>query len=229
MSVSSLAAAVMAVSIIASPSGYNHVLEDNGKEVMIAIVEEQLEAKILKEEKAEARAVKVASVMKRIEDVRAAEEAAAAEKAAKEEAARQAEILRLQNLTVRPVTGYRISSNFGGRADPITGAQRGHGGTDYALASGAPVMAVKMGTVTKAGMVKGYGNHIIVKHADGVESLYAHLSKINVTVGQQVQAGNIIGKVGSTGRSTGPHLHFEIETKSGKVDGEQWLLQNLSK
>lgn len=94
-----------------------------------------------------------------------------------------------------------------------------HKGTDIANASGTPVLAADSGTIVVAGWTNvGYGNHIIIDHGNGYQTLYAHLSSISVVSGQRVSRGNVIGAIGSTGRSTGPHLHFEIRTGSGNVD-----------
>jgi murein DD-endopeptidase MepM/ murein hydrolase activator NlpD len=104
----------------------------------------------------------------------------------------------------------RISSNFGVRRDPFTGRARVHEGVDIAVPSGTPIHAAAAGTVVFAGKQRGYGNTVIVEHADGRKTRYAHASKLNVTVGETVGKGETIGLVGSTGRSTGPHLHFEV-------------------
>lgn len=94
-----------------------------------------------------------------------------------------------------------------------------HKGTDIANASGTAVLAADSGTVVVAGWTNvGYGNHVIIDHGNGYQTLYAHLSSISVVTGQSVSRGVVIGAIGSTGRSTGPHLHFEIRTGSGNVD-----------
>jgi murein DD-endopeptidase MepM/ murein hydrolase activator NlpD len=94
-----------------------------------------------------------------------------------------------------------------------------HKGTDIANSAGTPVLAADAGKVVVSGWTNvGYGNHIIIDHGNGYQTLYAHLSSISVVSGQRVNRGGTIGAIGSTGRSTGPHLHFEIRTGSGNVD-----------
>jgi murein DD-endopeptidase MepM/ murein hydrolase activator NlpD len=109
---------------------------------------------------------------------------------------------------VPPVKG-RLSSKPGMRRHPILKKKKFHAGWDYAAPTGTPVKAAAKGKVTHAGNAGGYGKLIKIAHAEGYETRYAHLSKILVKTTQQVEAGKHIGNVGSTGRSTGPHLHFE--------------------
>ncbi|WP_243371307.1 M23 family metallopeptidase [Geotalea sp. SG265] len=108
-----------------------------------------------------------------------------------------------------PLTG-RISSNYGWRHDPIDGNLRHHSGVDIAVVSGTPVKAIAPGTVTFSGNRGGYGNLIIIEHEGGMTSLYGHNSVLLVSEGETVDASKIIALSGSTGRSTGPHLHFEL-------------------
>jgi murein DD-endopeptidase MepM/ murein hydrolase activator NlpD len=108
-----------------------------------------------------------------------------------------------------PVYG-KISSEFGWRKDPFTGASTFHSGMDIAVQQGAPVFAARDGTVIEAADNGGYGLNIIILHADGSRTRYAHLSHISVYSGQRVVRGELIGRVGETGRATGTHLHFEI-------------------
>lgn len=104
----------------------------------------------------------------------------------------------------------RITSVFGWRQHPVTGREAMHAGTDLGAPSGTPVLAAYPGEVVTADWVGGYGLMVVLRHLDGTqESRYAHLSEINVTPGEQVEQGAMIGRVGSTGMSTGPHLHFE--------------------
>ncbi len=104
----------------------------------------------------------------------------------------------------------RISSVFGWRTHPITGDRRFHSGTDLAAPTGTPVLAAADGTVQAANWMGGYGLTVIVNHASAQQTLYAHLSELFVQPGQRVEQGTVIGRVGSTGNSTGPHLHFEV-------------------
>ena len=114
-----------------------------------------------------------------------------------------------------PLEFTRMSSGYGIRVHPITNDKRAHKGIDYAAPTGTPVRTVGDGVVEFAAMQRGYGNVIEIKHRDGKSTLFAHLSRIGVKKGQHVAQGDIIGAVGSTGFSTGPHLHFEF-----RIDGE---------
>lgn len=119
---------------------------------------------------------------------------------------------------------YRISSPFGYRADPFTGAKSFHTGVDLACPSGTPVVSAASGTVSFVGYSNVFGNYIIVKHSNGYQTLYGHLSKILAGKGQHVSQGTRIGLVGSTGYSTGPHLHFTI-FKNGKLIDPMTLIK----
>ncbi len=113
-----------------------------------------------------------------------------------------------------PLPGAEISSRYGSRVDPFHGRIAFHGGVDFRAKRGTPVLAAGKGVVTKAGRNGGYGKVVEIKHPNGMRTRYAHLSRISVQIGQHVKVGEVIGKVGSTGRSTGSHLHYEI--RSGK-------------
>ena len=121
-----------------------------------------------------------------------------------------------------PVAGT-ITSQFGHRVDPITGEVSSHTGTDIACAEGTPILAAADGTVTVANGLDNwggsYGYYIQIDHGGGLETLYAHCSSICVTTGQQVQAGQVIGYVGHTGRVTGNHLHWEVRLNGSRTDG----------
>jgi murein DD-endopeptidase MepM/ murein hydrolase activator NlpD len=111
----------------------------------------------------------------------------------------------------------RLASGFGYRTDPFTKARKMHEGMDFSAKTGTPVFATGDGVIEKAdNKASGYGNHIVIRHGYGYETYYAHLSKYKSRVGQRVKRGDIIGYVGSTGRSEGPHLHYEVH-KGGKV------------
>lgn len=105
---------------------------------------------------------------------------------------------------------YRRSSGFGARTDPFTGRRSGHEGLDFAARSRTPIHASAAGTVAFAGRHGAYGNMVDIDHGLGVVTRYAHMHDIDVAVGETVQAGDVIGRVGSTGRSSGPHVHYEI-------------------
>lgn len=126
-----------------------------------------------------------------------------------------------------PVAGT-ITSQFGYRVDPITGAVSSHTGTDIACAEGTPILAAADGTVTVANGLDSwggsYGYYIQIDHGGGLETLYAHCSAICVTTGQQVQAGQVIGYVGHTGRATGSHLHLEVRINGNRVNPLQSFL-----
>lgn len=117
----------------------------------------------------------------------------------------------------RPVAGP-VTSGFGWRIHPITGVPRPHTGTDFAATRGTPVGAAAGGVVTSAGPRGGYGQTVVVDHDNHTATLYAHLSSIAVSSGQPVRRGELLGLVGSTGQSTGPHLHFEVRVSDAPVD-----------
>ena len=117
-----------------------------------------------------------------------------------------------------PVDGARISSKFGYRIHPIKKTRRMHTGVDYAARLGTPVKATADGNVVRAGVAGGYGNMVEIQHADGTTSRYAHLSAFKTSVGKPVKQGQVVGLVGSTGQSTGPHLHFEIRKNGYPID-----------
>lgn len=121
---------------------------------------------------------------------------------------------------VYPLMAPRISSEFGLRKHPIRKVVRDHDGIDLAAPMGAPVRAVADGVVIFADPYAGYGNLVVVLHKAGITTHYGHLSKIEVAPGKRIKAGQIIGKVGSTGISTGPHLHWEVRVNGEAVDPE---------
>ena len=125
-----------------------------------------------------------------------------------------------------PVAGT-ITSQFGHRVDPITGEVSSHTGTDIACAEGTPILAAADGVVTVANGLDSwggsYGYYIQIDHGGGLETLYAHCSSICVTTGQQVQAGQVIGYVGHTGRVTGSHLHLEVRIDGNRADAMQYF------
>jgi len=123
-----------------------------------------------------------------------------------------------------PVTNFRLTSRYGIRKHPVSGVVKMHRGLDLAKPYGSPVVSSREGVVTYAGWMGGYGNLIEIRHVlkgkNGPKALrtrYGHLSKILVHEGQRVSSGQLIGRVGSTGISTGPHLHFEVREESGKT------------
>lgn len=119
---------------------------------------------------------------------------------------------------IKPISGGRVSSNFGKRKAPTAGASTYHKGVDWAVSTGTKVMASSGGTVTKAGWTSGGGYAVYIKHPDGRETRYKHLSKVLVKVGQKVKQGETIALSGNTGISTGPHLHFELLINGTQVN-----------
>jgi murein DD-endopeptidase MepM/ murein hydrolase activator NlpD len=111
-----------------------------------------------------------------------------------------------------------ISSRFGWRSDPITGIERHHEGIDLPGHFGSRVMATGAGIVRIAGWVRGYGNLVEIEHPGGVRTRYGHLARLHVFPSEQVAPGQMIGDIGSTGRSTGPHLHYEVRVNGHAVD-----------
>lgn len=111
---------------------------------------------------------------------------------------------------VLPLRGAGISSSFGWRRHPISGGFRFHAGIDLAAPTGTPIVATAAGVVASADWYGGYGLCVTVDHQNGYVTLYGHMSQIAVSAGQQVQPGQALGRVGSTGSSTGPHLHYEL-------------------
>lgn len=121
-----------------------------------------------------------------------------------------------------PVTG-RVTSGYGERVDPFTGAESRHDGVDVGAPQGTPIHASAAGVVRSAGPRGGYGNAVEIDHGNGVVTLYGHASELLVHPGETVSAGQEIARVGSTGRSTGPHLHFEVRVGGRPVDPSRVL------
>jgi murein DD-endopeptidase MepM/ murein hydrolase activator NlpD len=128
--------------------------------------------------------------------------------------------------SLAPVSGF-FSDGFGWRRDPIDGSREFHKGVDIVAPTGTPVRASADGLVTAAGRMAGYGAMIHLAHGYGMGTRYGHLSKVLVTPGQRVKRGDVIGMVGSTGRSTGPHLHYEVFRTGTQVDPRRYLGEAL--
>ena len=124
---------------------------------------------------------------------------------------------------IKPISGGRISSGFGPRRAPKPGASTYHKGVDWATPVGTSVVASSTGVVTRAGWGSGYGYCVYLRHPDGRETRYGHLSKVLVSVGQSVSQGQRIALSGNTGVSTGPHLHFEILIGGSQVNPLNYL------
>ena len=129
----------------------------------------------------------------------------------------------------RPVdVGYN-SSSFGRRVDPFTGRTAFHEGLDFTAAVGTPIYAAAGGVVTVSEHMPDYGKIIKISHGSGLETRYAHASELLVKVGEVVKKGQVIAKVGSTGRSTGPHLHFEVRRDGAPLDPRKFLQRSAAK
>lgn len=122
-----------------------------------------------------------------------------------------------------PAPSRPVSSTFGMRSDPLLGTPAMHAGIDFRAPSGLSVAATAAGTVVKAGWNGGYGQMVEIDHGGGFSTRYAHLSRIDVAEGERIQAGQTVGQVGSTGRSTGPHLHYEVRQNGAAVDPLRFL------
>lgn len=124
---------------------------------------------------------------------------------------------------VMPTRGAMVSSSYGIRRDPFTGGAAMHSGLDFRGAIGAPIHAAAKGRVSFVGVKGGYGNVVEISHGNGLLTRYAHMSSFNAFVGQEVLPGDVVGKIGSTGRSTGPHLHFEVRVNGRAVNPRPFL------
>lgn len=123
----------------------------------------------------------------------------------------QEDISRIAKIpSLRPVEGGYLNSSYGYRVDPIDNVRRFHQGQDITVQKGTPIYAPADGIVKRAYYVGGFGNHIKIDHGSGYSTIFAHLSKFKVKYGQKVKRGDLIGLTGNTGRSTAPHLHYEI-------------------
>ena len=123
----------------------------------------------------------------------------------------------------------RMASGFGYRSDPFTKARKMHQGMDFTSPTGTPIFATGDGIVKRAdNTASGYGNHIVIQHGYGYETLYGHLSKYKCKAGQRVKRGDIIGYVGSTGRSEAPHLHYEVHKDGKPVNPINFYYGNIS-
>jgi len=128
----------------------------------------------------------------------------------------------------RPITWGWLSSKYGYRSDPFTGKRTWHAGVDLAGKDGSDIISVAGGVVTYAGERYGYGNLVEVDHGDGLITRYAHCKTIKVKVGDVVQKGQVVALMGSTGRSTGPHVHFEV-IRNGKSENPETYIKRASR
>lgn len=123
----------------------------------------------------------------------------------------------------------RIASGFGYRIDPVYKTTKFHAGLDFAAPQGTPIYATANGTVEVAGNTgNGYGNHVVINHGYGYQTLYGHMFRVKAKAGQKVHRGEIIGWVGSTGKSTGPHCHYEVHRNGDPVDPVYYFYNDIS-
>ena len=123
-----------------------------------------------------------------------------------------------------PLSGeVSMSSPFGYRPDPFLGRPALHPGVDLVQSYGSEIKATALGRVIHAGPMGGYGNAVDIDHGNGIVTRYGHMAEVLASEGQTVKAGDVIGRVGSTGRSTGPHLHYEVRVDGEPVDPERFL------
>ncbi len=126
--------------------------------------------------------------------------------------------------SIWPVNGIFVS-DFGARVDPFTGAVRYHKGIDISANTGTSILAPADGTVIFCGWSGGWGLNLVVKHSETISTRYAHCSAIDVAVGQSVQRGDLVARVGSTGRSVGPHVHYEVLRNGIQIDPEDFIIR----
>ncbi len=133
---------------------------------------------------------------------------------------------------IQPVSNKQlghIASGFGMRIDPVYGTPKMHKGLDFAAPQGTPIYATGNGTVTTAiGSAGGFGNHVVINHGYGYETLYGHMVRMKVQSGQKIKRGEVIGWVGSTGKSTGPHCHYEVHINGQEVDPVFFFYNDLN-
>lgn len=123
----------------------------------------------------------------------------------------------------------RIASGFGYRIDPVYKTTKMHAGIDFTAPRGTPIYATADGTVSLAGNVgSGFGNHVIINHGYGYETLYGHMYRVKARTGQKVKRGEVIGYVGSSGKSTGPHCHYEVHFRGDKIDPIYFFFNDIS-
>ncbi|MBK6706974.1 MAG: M23 family metallopeptidase [Sphingomonadales bacterium] len=125
--------------------------------------------------------------------------------------------------SINPVESMRMTSQYGYRTDPVQGRRKNHKGLDIAGPIGAPIYATADGIIGRAQWVSGYGKYVEVEHGNAIQTRYGHLSAMNVYSGQRVRKGDVIGFMGSTGRSTGSHLHYEVRIAGEPVNPTSFL------
>ena len=141
---------------------------------------------------------------------------------------RRNQVLKNGRIAFPTAAGTPVTSEFGWRTHPITGDRKFHAGIDFGAAKGTPIYAVDAGRVVFAGDKSGYGKAVVIQHQRGLSTLYGHASQLYVQQGQQVVRGQMIGAVGSTGFSTGPHLHFEVRSNGVAQNPRPYLHKYLA-
>lgn len=126
----------------------------------------------------------------------------------------------------KPVLNYRLTSSYGFRSDPFRGGRRRHKGIDMAGPVGTPIYATADGIVGRSQWVRGYGKYIEINHGNEIQTRYGHMSRLNVKANARVKAGDLIGFMGSTGRSTGSHLHYEVRIAGEAVNPVPFMQSN---
>lgn len=174
----------------------------------------------------------VASITTTINNLNSRIEAQKKSYAEVDELVKNKEQLLSHTPAIQPVSNKdlnRIASGFGYRIDPVYKTIKMHEGLDFAAPQGTPIYATADGVITTAGNTgNGYGNHVIINHGYGYETLFGHMVRVKVSVGQAVKRGQVIGWVGSTGKSTGPHCHYEVHKYGTKVDPIYYFYNDLS-
>lgn len=149
-----------------------------------------------------------------------------------EELVKNKEKLLAHTPAIQPVSNKdlnRIASGFGYRIDPVYKTTKFHAGLDFSAPQGTPIYATADGTVSTSGNTgNGYGNHVIINHGYGYETLYGHMVRVKARSGQTVKRGEVIGWVGSTGKSTGPHCHYEVHKNGEKIDPIYYFYNDLT-
>lgn len=127
-----------------------------------------------------------------------------------------------------PIPGLHLTSSFGMRTHPVLGGRRAHKGVDLAAATGTPIHAAADGIISRADWFSSYGLYVSIEHGGDIQTRYAHMSRLNVAKGQRVRKGDVIGFVGSTGRSTGPHLHYEVRISNTAVNPVPYMQSEMA-
>lgn len=210
---------------------------ETAREEQEAAKKEQEAAKAsLKSQESEVDALiaQISSQQAEVEKAEAQMKAAAAEidrqvAAAEKELAAQISTVVSESGFMWPLPGYNtLSSLFGGRTHPVTGKPNNHTGIDIPAPSGTSILAAKSGVVTTSTYNSSYGNYVVVSHSDGTSTLYAHMVRRGVSKGQTVSQGQVVGYVGTTGSSTGNHLHFEIRVNGVRQDPVNYFLGSMT-